>query len=323
MTVTYTKPDNDSMALRDRGGNQVESFEDFEVTNNPPLTGRLENVPANHNSPFTFEVHFSEELASTVTDVVMRDSVFTVTNGTVSAVRRLDPSSTLAWEITVDADDGEEATVVLPETTDCSATGAICTADGRPLTGELRFTVPPSEEETGNAVADALTGEFLELPERHGGDAFTFELRFTEEPANGFSYRILQGYGSQPSAFSVTNGRVHTARRLEQGKNRRWEVRIIPDSGAGDISVTLPATTDCTATGAICTEDDRPLSADVSATVPHTAQAPEQVVAPPPPDFRVRFENIPAEHDGTSALVFKVMFNKLPKAVYSYTHDAR
>ncbi len=59
-----------------------------------------------------------------------------------------------------------------------------------------------------NAV-DALTAKFLNLPENHGGMAFTFELRFSEEFP--ISYLTLRS-----SAFSVMNGRVMKARRLER-----------------------------------------------------------------------------------------------------------
>ena len=42
------------------------------------------------------------------------------------------------------------------------------------------------------------------------------------------------------------------ARRLEPGKNVRWEITITPGSGA-DVDIALNATTDCSAQGAICT----------------------------------------------------------------------
>ena len=41
---------------------------------------------------------------------------------------------------------------------------------------------------------------------------------------------------------------------------------VTPD-GDADVTITLVATTDCAATGAICTANNRPLSAAVSATV--------------------------------------------------------
>ena len=99
------------------------------------------------------------------------------------------------------------------------------------------------------------------MPNEHDGEtAFTFELRCSAD-VTGLSYRTLRD-----SAFDVTNGRVTGARRLERGKNRRWEIRVEP-SGFADISIALPATADCAATGAICTSTGRKLSAGASATV--------------------------------------------------------
>ena len=41
--------------------------------------------------------------------------------------------------------------------------------------------------------------------------------------------------------------------------NTWWLITVEPD-GNGDVTITLPATTDCTDDGAICTEDGRMLS---------------------------------------------------------------
>ena len=110
------------------------------------------------------------------------------------------------------------------------------------------------------AVA-GLTASFHDAPRTHDGSAaFTVELRFSEEIA-GLSYRTLRD-----SAFTVTNGRVTGARRLEAGRNRRWQITVEPD-GLSDVTVSLPATTDCAAAGAICASAARMLSNDTTATV--------------------------------------------------------
>ena len=56
------------------------------------------------------------------------------------------------------------------------------------------------------------------------------------------------------------------ARRLVSGSNIRWEITVTPASN-GDVAITLPATTDCDADGAICTEDGRMLSEPLEITV--------------------------------------------------------
>ena len=105
-----------------------------------------------------------------------------------------------------------------------------------------------------------LTASILSGPESHDGQtAFTFELRFSEEFS--LSYLTLRNH-----AFAVTGGTVEKARRLEPPGNVRWEITVMPD-GDGEVTITLPVTTDCDADGAICTEDGSKLSNQLKVTV--------------------------------------------------------
>ena len=111
-------------------------------------------------------------------------------------------------------------------------------------------------------VNPPLTAAIHDLPSSHNGqNAFTFELRFSEDPTPDFSYRTVWDH-----AFTVTGGSVTYVRRLEPGKNVRWEITVTPSSSA-DVAIALNATTDCSAQGAICTEDDRVLSGGLELTV--------------------------------------------------------
>ena len=95
-----------------------------------------------------------------------------------------------------------------------------------------------------------LTAEFLNTPSSHDGqNPFFLELRFSEGPAHGFSYRTLQDH-----AFTVTGGEVTRVRRLGETGNMRWEISVRPD-GDGGVNIVLPATEDCDVEGAICTGD--------------------------------------------------------------------
>ena len=106
-----------------------------------PLTASSHDVPTDHDglSVFTFELRFSEEFS--LSYKTLRDHAFTVTNGTVTRARRLERPGNIRWEISVRPDGNRDVTVLLPITTDCSAQGAICTEDGRMLSGELELTV--------------------------------------------------------------------------------------------------------------------------------------------------------------------------------------
>ena len=112
-------------------------------------------------------------------------------------------------------------------------------------------------------AADQLTASTHDVPGSHDGSTvFTFELRFSETPRKRFSYKIMRDL-----AFTVTGGEVVNARRLEKGKNVGWEIHVAPD-GDGAVTIVLPVTTDCTAEGAICTEEGRMLSGGLLLVVP-------------------------------------------------------
>lgn len=118
-----------------------------------------------------------------------------------------------------------------------------------------------SQQEEG--ALPPLTATASVAPASHdGSNTFTFELRLSEEPRDGFSYTIMRDH-----AFTVTGGRVVKAKRLAPPSNIGWLVHITPD-GNGEVTVVLPVTADCDAQGAICTSDLRMLSNRVEVTVP-------------------------------------------------------
>ena len=328
---------------------------------NTTLTAEFLDTPSAHdgkNTTFTFELRFSEESKPDFSHRTLRDHAFTVTGGEVTKARRLESPGNIRWEITVTPGGSGAVTVVLPATTDCAVQGAVCTGDGKMLSGEASVTVagPEGEEQqtppqntpaTGSpaisgtaqvgetltadtsGIADSdgtdnatfsyqwiaddtdilgatassytlvdsdegkaikvrvsftddagntesltslataavaapapLTAEFLDTPSSHDGmTAFTFELRFSEEPRPDFSYKTLRDH-----AFTVTGGEVTTARRLEKPSNIRWEITVRPD-GNGQVTILLPATTDCEAVDAICTGDGRMLLNRIELTI--------------------------------------------------------
>ena len=138
------------------------------------------------------------------------------------------------------------------------------------LTSNARLTAPPL---TLPELETPLTATIHDKPESHDGqEDFSFELRFSEEPKEDFSYKTLLGH-----AFTVTGGEVEAARRLVSGSNIRWEITVSPTSDAV-ATIVLPITEDCTTEGAICTDDDRKLSNRLELTVsgPEPQQSSQQ-----------------------------------------------
>ena len=128
------------------------------------------------------------------------------------------------------------------------------------LAGNAAASFSEWQVTNNTGAAGQLTACARDVPASHDGSAsFTFELRFSEE--SSISYRTLRDH-----AFTVTGGEVVRAKRLERGKNVRWEITVRPD-GNGAVTITLPVTTDCEDEGAICTGDARMLSNRVELTV--------------------------------------------------------
>ena len=96
--------------------------------------------------------------------------------------------------------------------------------------------------------------------EHNGGRLFSFEIRFSEE------FEGLRLTALEAGALEVTGGRLVDVKRTTRGENRSVTARVRPASSA-DVTVSLAATTDCSASTAICARDGRMLSNSPSATV--------------------------------------------------------
>ena len=153
------------------------------------------------------------------------------------------------------------------------ATGASFTLtaseQGKTIQVQVTFTDDRGNAESLTSVATEavapkpipLTASFSNMPASHSGSGeFTFDLTFSENFP--LSYRTLRDH-----AFTEDDhGPVTRAQRKVQGSNQTWTITVEP-SGNGAITITLPATTDCNATGAICTDDGRKLSNSTSVSV--------------------------------------------------------
>ena len=230
-----------------------------------PLTVSVESAPTSHNgsNSFRIRVAFSETPRSGFSYTTMRDHAFTVTGGDVTGARRLVSGKNLRWEVTVQPSGTADVTVELPVTTDCAAQGAICTDNDEKLSNSLNLTVSGPEATPPPAVvASALTVSVESAPTSHNGsNSFRIRIALSEAPKTGFSYTTMRDH-----AFTVTGGDVTGARRLVSGKNLRWEITVQP-SGNADVTVELPATTNCATRGAICTGNDDKLSNSLNLTV--------------------------------------------------------
>ena len=130
------------------------------VVTQPPMTATFHEEPSSHDgeAAFTLELRFSEEPASGFSYTTVRDHAFTVTDGSVSNVERLEAGKNVRWEITVTPSSDADVTLTLNVTTDCSAEGAICTDDGVKLSGALELVVPGPPQNSAATGAPTIGG---------------------------------------------------------------------------------------------------------------------------------------------------------------------
>ena len=221
-------------------------------------------------------VAFSEAVATFAADT---PSV-KVTGGRVSSVQaHTEDGLENAYAFVLAPDGDGDVTFALAADAAC-ASGGICTEGGTPLSqvptaraipgpgaateaedsAEAVNTPPEEEPEPEPEPLPPLTASFEGVPAEHDGSTvFTFQLRFSEDPA--VSYKVLRD-----DAFSVSSGGLVDKARRVNGRDDLREIHIQP-SGHGPITIHLPGSADCNAAAAICTADGRPLSNSSAATV--------------------------------------------------------
>ena len=177
---------------------------------------------------------------------------FTAESGTLTFAAN-ETSKTVSVATTDDSVDEEDETFTLTLSSPANATLGDATATG---------TINDNDDDD----AAPLTASFSNMPASHTGAEFTFGLAFSENVE--LSYVTLRD-----TAFVVTGGEVKRAQRQQQGSNQAWNIAVEPVSANDTVTITLPETTDCNASDAICTHDGRPLSHSLSATVAPAASA--------------------------------------------------
>ena len=151
---------NATGAICTAGGLKLSAPVEAEIAGPPttPLTASFEEVPPAHDgsSAFTLELVFSEEPEDLGFRTV-RNSLFTVSGGTITRAKRTTEGSSRRFRLTVEpSGNGAVALALATSRPACGQSGAVCASGGRSLTGPLGVTVkgPPSL-----AVEDAAVDE--------------------------------------------------------------------------------------------------------------------------------------------------------------------
>ena len=208
------------------------------------LTAAAESLPQSHDgsTSFTFEVVFSEEVSLGFRAV--RDSVFEVTGGEVTYVRRHSPPSNMRWVITVEPSSDEEVVLVLPSGRPCGSNGAVCTSDDRMLSNRLDLTVEGPAPAAAPVVSSASAFSVVE------GDTVVGALSATDADTDVVDLVWSVAGGADASEFSLSASGVlaFVAAKDFEGPddadgNGVYEVTVrVSDavrSATGDVEVSL------------------------------------------------------------------------------------
>ena len=207
------------------------------------LTAAFAAVPESHDgdSPFTFELRFSEE--PKLGYKRLRDHAFAVTGGTVKKAERLEKGSNLRYEIAVEPNGDGAVTVLLPATEDCDADGAICAEDGRMLSKRSEVTVAgPVEEEEEQPVNSPATGAPAITGTAQVGETLTADTSDVADEDGldnaSFSYQWLAG----DTEIEGATGSTYTLAEADEGKAVRVRVSFTDDAGNEETLTSEPTT---------------------------------------------------------------------------------
>ena len=132
-----------------------------------PFTAEFRNVPEMHDgaSPFTFELHFSEEVPGLSYKTVARRRVredptglLSVTNGTINKASRTTQGSNQGWLVTVTPTGASTVRLWLPSRA-CDVAGSACNSAGMPLANGIGTSVVGGGTPITLSIADATVEE--------------------------------------------------------------------------------------------------------------------------------------------------------------------
>ena len=227
------------------------------VRGSGPIRAGLKNVPDAHDGtePFQAEVWFSEPVETS--DEHMAQRFVRVRGGAVTRVTR-QVGHDDSWQVEVQPEDDGDVTVSVEGAGTC-ANGAVCSDDGRPVSGAASASVrgPGS----GPAV-QGLTAKWLHPPSEHNGQSVVMlQVLFTAPVET--SHEGFEAHG-----VSAVNGTVERVRpRGEPARRDLWDLYVRPSAGK-DLTVRIGNDVACGETGALCTAEGTRLAEPLSIVVP-------------------------------------------------------
>ena len=232
-----------------------------------PLTAGFQWMPASHNGrdEFMIFIQFSEEIASSY--VTLRDHALTVTGGEVVSADVFGYSD--LWLLVIDPDGNGDVTIALPITTDCSATGAVCTGGGKKLSNRIEHTVSgPAHANSVAAGIPTITGTAQVGETLTAG---TSDISDEDGLTNAtFRYRWIRNDGGVDTEIQDATASTYDLSDADVGKTIKVRVSFTGDGG-NDETLTSAAT------AAVAAAPNTPVTG--APTISGTAQVGETLTA--------------------------------------------
>ena len=269
----------------------------------PPLHGGFDasTAPDSHDgsASFSFEIHFSEEPDLGYANV--RDHVLTVAYGDVTGAKRKTAGANIRWVITVQPDGNDAVTIALPSTTDCAASSAVCTEDGRMLSNRTSITVP--------GPADEPPLETTEQQQENGGQPEeTANSPATGAPTITGTAQAGHTLTADPSGIADSDGLVNAAFVYQ------WLADDANVAGATGSSYTpVPIDVGKAIKVRVSFTDD--------ARYEETLTSAAVYIQPPPLHGGFDASTAPDSHDGSASFSFEIHFSEEPDLGYANVRD--
>ncbi len=229
-----------------------------------PFTAAFENGPGTHDGASAFNVflRFSEAPANVKNFNIK--AALQISGGTILRVRVVGGAvngDEAHRRVEIEPSGDADVRLSLFPTTDCTAENALCTSDGRKLESLIGFSVPGPASAPASPPPSPLTASFQQVPEEHDGSSrFNLDIVFSEAPA-GMKNEDIRAVVQATNAWKRGMSRLNNVN--DAHRNMRFDPR-----GNNKITISIPATTDCAATGALCTAAGGKLETGISVTIP-------------------------------------------------------
>ena len=253
------------------GDGDVVTIED----DDKPVTATFEGLPSAHGgtsgSPIEFNVRYSQPIDTNLqyftyapnggVYVEVYERITEVTNGSIVSMTPVGNDRTL-WKVVVRPTSDEAVTVTFKDAgrLRCPNRYIVCSPNGNRIESPVSTpSIPGPGQQRAQPSAPPLTAVFSGLPTSHDGSPFTFRVAFSEDVEMGYARM-------RDHVVNVTGGTVTRAARVTRGSNLEWRITVAPE-GAGRVGVAIAPTTDCEASGSVCTPDGRKLSNGLAAQI--------------------------------------------------------